>query len=131
MDQALLNQFFTLLEASGSFKLLSPEQQATVKASYQNATDEQLHQAFQALEQDKTVIAQIEADALKGKEEAVKGATELKTVMKEVKHDEMVEAEAADNANSQQEMQNIEQELGVSAPKKEEPKKRKKFLGLF
>jgi len=133
MNQELLNQFLSLLEASSSFKLLSPEKQTAIRSNYENAADEQLEQGIQTLKEDQVVTAKLEAESKRIEEELVKQMVLVKGVLKVVKKNELKTAEAADDAASSKEMQGVLDELGVtgSTPKKEEPKPRKKFLGIF
>jgi hypothetical protein len=135
MNQELQNQFFGLLEASSSFKLLSPEQQAAIKSKYENATDDELKEAIQALQEDHEFTVNLQAEAKKNEEALEKGIVEVKGALKAVKRDELKNAEAADEVASKQEMQGVMQELNISTPAKDAPKtdapKRKKFLGIF
>lgn len=130
MDQEFRNQFFGLLEASSSFKLLSPEQQTSVRAKYENATDEELKEGIQALEEDKIFTANLEAEEKKNQEELEKKVSEVKGVMKTVKRDKLRNDEAADNQASEKEMAGVLQQIDtMGIPKNDPPKK--KVLGLF
>jgi|GEM_PF-3339882 len=133
MNQELLNQFLSLLEASSSFKLLDPEQQIAIKEAYQNVTDEQLNQGIEALKADQVATKKLADDEAHRQAEIKQMNISLKTTLKEVEKDERIDAEAADNEASQQEMQGIMQELGVAddKPKVAAIAPKKKFLGLF
>lgn len=132
MNQELLNQFLGLLEASSSFKLLDPEQQAAIKANYQNATDDQLTQGIQALQEDKVVTTRLADERKKNHEELEKSVTKIKTRLREIKRDELREEEAADEVADRKKEQELLQEIeSMDKPKEEAPKKRKKFLGIF
>jgi molecular chaperone GrpE (heat shock protein) len=133
MNQELLDQFLGLLEASSSFKLLGPEQQAAIRDSYQNATDEQLNQGIQALREDQIATEEAASEDEKREEELNEEIDHIKTVLREVKRDERKEEEAADDAASEKEVQGLLKEIdSMDEPKEEAPKKkRKKFLGIF
>ena len=133
MNQELLNQFLAMLEQSSSYKLLSAEDQAAVKANYQNTSDEQLKQAIQALEEDKVATHELAEKAKKREAVLEEESLQLKTTLREVERDERHEAEVADSATDKQEMQSLMQEIDhIEQPEAEVPKKkRKKFLGIF
>jgi molecular chaperone GrpE (heat shock protein) len=134
MNKELLDQFLGLLEASGSFKLLSPEQQAVIKENYKNATDDQLRQAIQVLEEDKVATEKLEAERQKNAEELERNVTKIKTIVREYKRDERKKKEAADDAVSKKEVEGLLKEIdSMEMPqKKEAPKKKeKKFFGIF
>jgi len=134
MNQELLNQFLGLLEASSSFKLLDPEQQAAIKANYQNATDDQLNQGIQVLGEDKVVTTRLAVERKKNQEELEESVTKIKTRLREIKRDELKEEEAAEEAADKKEEESLLNEIETmkDPDKVEAPvKKRKKFLGIF
>jgi hypothetical protein len=132
MNQELLSQFLGLLEASSSFKLLDPEQQATIKANYQNATDDQLRQGIQALQEDKVATTKLADERKKNQEELEKSVNKIKTRLREIKREELREEEAADEAADKEKEQELLQEIeSMDKPKEKVPQKKKKFLGIF
>lgn len=134
MNQELLNQFLGLLQASSSFKLMTPEQQAAINEDYQNATDEQLQQGINALEEDKVATDKLEVERQKNKEDLEKNVTQIKAVLRDIKRDERKEEEAADEVADKKEEEALLNEIETmeNPQKKEAPvKKRKKFLGIF
>lgn len=134
MNQELLNQFLGLLEDSSSFKLMTPEQQASIKDNYQNATDEQLQQGIKALEEDKVVTTRLEAERKKNQEELENSVTRIKTRLREIKREELKEEEAVAEVSDKKEEEALLNEIEtMDEPKQKEapPKKRKKFLGIF
>jgi len=133
MNQELLEQFLGLLEASSSFKLLNPEQQAAIKAGYENATDDNLNQAIQTLKADKVATDKLAAEDEKREEELEVETVNIKTAIREGQRDERKEAEAADQAASEGEVDDLLNELDSMDEEKKaktEPKK-KKFMGIF
>lgn len=135
MNQELLTQLLALLEASNSFKIMEPEQQAAIKESFQNATDEQIAAGIEALKADQLAAEKAAAEDKEREEKLIQDIGQIKTAIKEEVKTELKQAEAADEAATQQEMQGVMQELNISTPTKEAPKadtpKRKKFLGIF
>lgn len=104
MNQTLLNQFFDLLEASSSFKLLHAEQQSAIKATYQNATDEQLAEGIKTLQKDKVVTEKIAANK---QERLEKQYLQLKNKLRKFKKDDLIQEESEDNVASQKEAQEL------------------------
>ncbi|MFH0837947.1 MAG: hypothetical protein V1880_01630 [Patescibacteria group bacterium] len=132
-SQTLLDQFFGLLAASNSFQLLSPEEQAAIKTNYQNASDEQLNQAIQTLREDQIASEKLAAEAKQMQEEVEKNVAQMKITLREIKKDELKKQEAVAVAEDEQKGKALLQEIETmkDPQKKEAPKKRKKFLGIF
>lgn len=113
---------------------MTPEQQAAINEDYQNATDEQLQQGINALEEDKVATDKLEVERQKNKEDLEKNVTQIKAVLRDIKRDERKEEEAADEVADKKEEEALLNEIETmeNPQKKEAPvKKRKKFLGIF
>lgn len=131
MSQELLNQFLGLLEASNSFKLLDTVQQAAIRQTYSNATDEQLNQAIQALKEDQLATQKLAEEAAQRQGEIEQKNTQLKNTLRKVEHDERQEAEAADNEASEKEMAGVLQQINSMGVQSTSEPQKKKFMGLF
>ena len=134
MDQTLFEQFTALLESSGSFRLLSPEQQAEIRAGYTTATEEQLEKAIAALKHDKVVTANLEAERKKNAEALAQHISEIKNMLREIRRDKRVESEKKDRIAEEKEGESLLHEINAIPEKKKTDspvKKRKKILGLF
>jgi len=132
MNQELLNQFLGKLETSNSFQMMVPAEQAAIKSRYLDATDEQLLQAIQALDEDKITTDRIEAEKKKSEQELEESVGEIKSTLKSITKNERVEAEKVEQVTEKVQEEELLHEIEeMDKPKEEAPKKRKKFLGIF
>ncbi len=129
-DQALKDQFFQALQRSKSFLSLSPENQAEIKQSFQDADDETLREALEELQKHDAAAAQRQAEAKKRNEELMKEATDIKNELKEIEKVELREKSEKDAQDSSKDADALIAEL-EKEEEKPKPKKRKKWFGLF
>jgi len=131
-NRILFGTFIQLLEASSSFKLLSPEQQAEIRANYENASDEQLQEAIKALEEDKAATTKLEEEREQNKAKLEERMMDVKTTLRSIERDERVEAEQEAKVTDEKTQADLLNQIDqIEQPKTEAPKKRKKFLGIF
>ncbi|PJC39112.1 hypothetical protein CO044_01530 [Candidatus Peregrinibacteria bacterium CG_4_9_14_0_2_um_filter_38_9] len=117
----LQDAFFSALEASKSYSILSSGEQSELKTSFLTATDDQLKEGLEVIKRDAVEMEQIEA-------EAKKKAEEMKRRLKE----ELAAKIAKDKDESAMAAEKLlEQVENAPAADESDPKKRKKFLGIF
>jgi hypothetical protein len=133
-NQQLIDEFFSLLQSSKSFALLSSDQQEDIKQAYESATDEQYQQGLQALKKDERVVAEIEEKVKKAQAQQAEIARDIHQTLNKIKKHDLERAEAKSDAADKVKQEELLTEIDqVTDPEKEEApkKKRKKFLGIF
>jgi DNA repair ATPase RecN len=131
----LKEQFFTLLKASKSFSLLTPERQKEILDSFENASDAQYQQGMEALKKDQETTKAIAEKVKAAEAEQFKIANEIQHTLKTIKKHDLEKAEAKadqkDNAAAAELLDEIDQGEPAEHVAEKAKKKRKKFLGIF
>ena len=127
-NQQLKDRFYSLLKDSKSFQLLSAEEQDNLLKIYDNATDNQLRAGIEALDKDEESRRNLEAKLKENNERQYKLALEIKDLLRQIDREERKDNEEQDTVDSNKAAEEL---LGTIAKIKEEPKKRKKILGIF
>ena len=107
-SQQLLDEFFKVLESATSFKTLTPTEQAELKNSYLQVSDEQLRNGMLIIQRIETKLAE---DIKKNDEEAAKIAVELKAKLAQVQKEELVENEKKEKIASEVLLKDLEKEI--------------------
>jgi hypothetical protein len=125
-NQELLNQLYQALAQSPSFQLLPPEKQSELKQGFANATDDQIQQALQEVQQTNLEASQNEQKRQEHAKTQAQSAQALKQEMAQEQKVELKENEEKDAAESEEEAEKILASIG----QKDQPK-RKKIFGIF
>ena len=107
-SQQLLDEFFKVLESATSFKTLAPTEQAELKNSYLQVSDEQLKNGMLIIQRIEKKLAE---DIKKNDEEAAKIAGELKVKLAQVQKEELVENEKKEKIASGVLLKDLEKEI--------------------
>lgn len=124
--QELLNQLYQALAQSSSFQLLPPEKQAELKQGFANATDDQIQQALQEVQQTNLEASRNEQKRQEKAQTQAQAAQALKNEMVQEQKTELKENQEKDAAESEEEAEKILASIG----QKDKPK-RKKIFGIF
>jgi hypothetical protein len=133
-NQELQNRFFQELQASKSFQLLTPEEQAEVKNAFINATDEQLQRGLEEIGASNQEMQNLETRLQQLHEENVKLAEDIKKELAKAEKIILAKNVAKDKAESSKAAEALLtkiEELSSKEEPQEKPEKRKKFLGIF
>jgi predicted ABC-type ATPase len=98
-NPALLEQLYQELTNSPNFGYLPIEEQASLKARYADATDEQLQQAIQIIQTD-TAATTLEIQNLEQKQ--IEAAEKIKQELRRIKKEELKVMEKQEIAESEQ-----------------------------